>query len=268
MKINLVSKTNEASTFIRGGKPTGLLEVVGRIAATGNQAYAKDLQGIYSHYMGLRNVLLNTDGLGYEQVPGKPYYVYSVSPELHRLYVAACKDLGRPYYYDLKGVKRDTKTDAPYSDAPKPAETPTGTFIPFDDCFLATLILDAKDYSGGRECSWIDRKNLSKALGTYEDDNETLLSRKIGDLKQIYAAMVERAQKTGKPVCQRVGSDYGTVDASIVPGLKSLYTQWPAHDPAQSRYQESSSLWMVVAPSRDSVAFDSNEWNSSPVKPK
>lgn len=34
MKISLIRKANEASTFIRGGKPTGLFEVVARIAAT------------------------------------------------------------------------------------------------------------------------------------------------------------------------------------------------------------------------------------------
>ena len=252
-----------ASLMIRGGKPTGLFEVVGRIAAKGNQAYARDLQGIYSQYMGLRNVLFNTDGLGYEQVPGKPYYVYSVSPELHRSYVSACKDLGRPFYYDLKGMKRDTKTDAPYSDAPKPADT----YIPFDDCFLATLILDAEDHSGGRECSWIDRRNLAKALATYKDEEGTLLSRKISDLSQIYDKMVERAKETGKPVCQRVGGDYDTVDKNIVPGLKSLYTTWPPNGRG-ARAQKETSLWMVVAPSRDSVEFDSNEWNHFPVKSK
>lgn len=122
MKIHFVYNTNEASTFIRGNKPTGLFQVVDRIAATGNNARATDLQGIYSGYMALSNVLNNTDGLGKDQVSGKPYYIYSISPELHGNYVAACKDLGRPYYYDLKGVKRNTKTDTPYTLAGSPAE--------------------------------------------------------------------------------------------------------------------------------------------------
>lgn len=122
MKIKLVSKTNEATLMIRGGKATGLLEVVDRIANAKNQARAQDLQGIFSHYMALSNVLNNTDGITREQVPGKPYYIYRISPELHGNYVATCKDLKRPFYYDLKGVKRSTETDAPYTLAGRPVE--------------------------------------------------------------------------------------------------------------------------------------------------
>lgn len=31
------------------------------------------------------------------------------------------------------------------------------------------------------------------------------------------------------------------------------------------RVQQATSLWMCVAPSRDKVKFDDNEWNSRPV---
>lgn len=42
---------------------------------------------------------------------------------------------------------------------------------------------------------------------------------------------------------------------------------WPKHSP-DGRVQQATSLWMCVAPSRDKVEFDSNEWNSRPVKDK
>ena len=72
-------RVNEATLMIRGGKATGFLEVVDRIAKAKNQARAQDMQGIFSQYMALANVLTNTDGLTREQVPGKPYYIYSVN---------------------------------------------------------------------------------------------------------------------------------------------------------------------------------------------
>lgn len=67
-------RTNEAALMIRGGKATGLLKVVDRIAQAKNQARAQDMQGIFSHYMALSNVLLNTDGITREQ-PGA-FFVY------------------------------------------------------------------------------------------------------------------------------------------------------------------------------------------------
>ena len=78
---------NEATLMIRGGKPTGLLEVVGCIAQAKNKARAQNLQGIYSHYMALSQLLTNTAGIKRELVPGKPYYEYSITDDLYRQYM-------------------------------------------------------------------------------------------------------------------------------------------------------------------------------------
>ena len=259
-------KANEASLMIRGGKPTGLLEVVGRIAKAKNQARAKDMQGIFSGYMALSNVLLNTDGITREQVPGKPYYVYSVNDFLHSYYKDACRELGRGYY-ELDGKYVPGKKDSEPQKSqtpPAPAKKPEGTVIPFEQCFFATMILDAKDYSGGRECSWIDPKNLDHVLSTYEDEDGTLLSLKMRELGQKYDRLKEKCLADGKSKVARVGDDYGTVDPESIPGIKDYLEMWPKHSP-DGRVQQETSLWMCVAPSRDKVKFDSNEWNSRPV---
>lgn len=257
---------NEATLMIRGGKATGLLEVVDRIAQAKNQARAQDMQGIFSHYMALSNVLLNTDGITREQVPGKPYYVYSVNDFLHSYYKDACRELGRGYYeLDGKYVpgKKDSEPQKPQT-PPAPAKKPEGTVLPFEQCFFASMILDAKDYSGGRECSWIDPKKLDHVLATYEDDDGTPLSRKMGDLKQKYDRLKEKCLADGKSKVARVGEDYGTIDSESIPDIKDYLEMWPKHSP-DGRVQQATSLWMCVAPSRDKVKFDSNEWNSRPV---
>lgn len=260
---------NEATLMIRGGKPTGLLEVVDRIAKAKNNARAQDLQGIFSHYMALSNVLNNTDGLSREQVPGKPYYIYSVNDSLHSYYKDACRELGRGYY-ELDGKYVPGKNDSqPQKETPaaKPAAKPEGSVIPFEQCFFATLVLDAEDYSGGRECSWIDPKNLNHVLSTYvdKDDEETPLSRKMGDLHQIYDRLKEKCLADGKAKIARVGYDYDEIDPASVPGLTHYRDVWPKGGRG-ARVQNETSLWMCVAPSRDKVQFDDNEWNSRPVK--
>lgn len=258
-------RTNEATLMIRGGKATGLLEVVDRIAKAKNQARAQDMQGIFSHYMALSNVLLNTDGITREQVPGKPYYVYSVSSILHAYYRDACRKLGRGYY-ELDGKYVPGNNDLSGQQPPKaePAKQATGTVMPFEQCFFASMILDAKDYSGGRECSWIDPKNLNRVLAAYEDDDGTPLSRKMGDLKQKYDRLKEECLADGKSKVARVGKDYGTVDSDCIPDIEDYLEMWPKNS-GDGRVQEATSLWMCVAPSRDKVKFDSNEWNRRPV---
>ena len=134
----------------------------------------------------------------------------------------------------------------------------------FEQCFFASMILAAKDYSGGRECSWIDPKNLNRVLAAYEDDNGTLLSRKMGDLKQKYDRLKEKCLADGKPRVARVGEDYGTVDADCIPDIEDYLEMWPKNS-SDGRVQQATSLWMCVAHSRDKVKFDSNEWHSSPV---
>lgn len=255
---------NEATLMLRGGKATGLLEVVDRIAKEKNQARAQDMQGIFSHYMALSNVLLNTDGITREQVPGKPYYTYHVSDKLHSAYKDACNALGRGYYeLDGKYVpgKNSTSQHPPKAE---PAKQATGTVIPFEQCFFASMILDAKDYSGGRECSWIDPKKLNHVLAVYEDDDGTPLSRKMGDLKQKYDRLKEKCLADGKSKVIRVGKDYGTIDPESIPGIEDYLETWPRHSP-DGRVQQATSLWMCVALSRDKVKFDDNEWNSRPV---
>ena len=257
-------RTNEATLMIRGGKATGLLEVVDRIAQAKNNARAQDMQGIFSNYMALSNVLLNTDGITREQVPGKPYYTYHVSDKLYSAYKDACNELGRGYFeMDGKYVrgKNFTPLQPPKAD---PAKQATGTVMPFEQCFFAAMILDAKDYSGGRECSWIDPKKLNHVLATYEDGDGTPLSRKMGDLKQKYDLLKEKCLADGKSKVIRVGKDYGTIDPESIPGIEDYLEMWPKHSP-DGRVQEATSLWMCVAPSRDKVKFDSNEWHRSPV---
>lgn len=258
---------NEATLMIRGGRPTGLLEVVDRIAKAKNQARAQDMQGIFSHYMALYNVLLNTDGITREQAPGKPYYVYSVNDFLHSYYKDACRELGRGYY-ELDGKYVPGKNELSGKQPPKaePTKQATGTVMPFEQCFFATLILDAEDYSGGRECSWIDPKNLNHVLSVYvdKDDEETPLSRKMGDLKQMYDRLKEKCLADGKAKIARVGYDYDEIDPASVPGLTTYRDVWPKGGRG-ARVQNETSLWMCVAPSRDKVKFDDNEWHSRPV---
>lgn len=255
---------NEATLMIRGGKATGLLEVVDRIAQAKNNARAQDMQGIFSHYMALSNVLLNTDGITREQVPGKPYYTYHVSDKLYSAYKDACNELGRGYY-ELDGKYVRGKNFTPLQ-PPKagPAKKAIDTVMPFEQCFFASMILDAKDYSGGRECSWIDPKNLNRVLAAYEDDDGTPLSRKMGDLKQKYDRLKEKCLADGKSKVARVGKDYGTVDSDCIPDIEDYLEMWPKNS-SDGRVQQATSLWMCVAPSRDKVKFDSNEWHSSPV---
>lgn len=259
--------TNEASLMIRGGKATGLLEVVDRIAKAKNQARAQDMQGIFSHYMALSNVLTNTDGLTREQVPGKPYYIYSVNDFLHSYYKDACRELGRGYY-ELDGTyvpgKKDSEPEPPLK--AEPAKQATGTVMPFEQCFFAEMILDAEDYSGPRECSWIDPKKLNHALSVYmsDEDGVTPLSRKTGDLKQTYDRLKEKCLADGKAKATRVGYDYNAIDSASVPGLVHYRDVWPKGR-LGARVQNETYLWMCVAPSRDKVKFDDNSWNSSPV---
>ncbi len=262
MPFKITGATNEATLMIRGGKATGLLEVVDRIAQAKNNARAQDMQGIFSHYMALANVLNNTDGITREQVPGKPYYTYHVSDKLHSAYKDACNELGRGYYA-LDGKFVPGKSSTPQQ-PPKAEPVKQGAVMPFEQCFFASMILDAKDYSGGRECSWIDPKNLNHVLATYEDDDGTPLSRKMGDLKQKYDRLKEKCLADGKSKVTRVGEDYGTIDSESIPGIKDYLEMWPKHSP-DGRVQQATSLWMCVAPSRDKVKFDSNEWNSRPV---
>lgn len=250
MRINFIVQKNEASTLTRGGHPTKLFDVVELILKNGGSVRGKDLKPLFPQLPALYSLLKSEPGIIRDTAGAFP--TLSVSDDLYQRYVASCKEMNRPYY-DQKGVQQGA-----------PAKQATGAVMPFEQCFFASMILDAKDYSGGRECSWIDPKKLNHVLATYEDDDGTLLSRKMGDLKQKYDLLKEKCLADGKSKVIRVGKDYGTIDPESIPGIEDYLEMWPKHSP-DGRVQQATSLWMCVAPSRDKVKFDSNEWNRLPV---
>lgn len=259
------SSVNEASALIRGGKPTKLFAVVNTIASLGNKARSSDLTAHFVQPISFYSMLKDTPGITKDTSGTRP--IYSVTDDLYKQYVDACKQLGkRPW--SLEGTKQGS---APASSAPAkpaaPAAPVAGSVIPFEQCFFAEMVLDAEDYSGPRECSWIDPKNLNHVLSVYEDDEGTPLSRKMSDLKQKYDILKEKCLADGKAKIARVGEDYDTIDSSSVPGLTHYRDVWPKGGRG-ARVQRETSLWMCVAPSRDKVEFDDNEWHSRPVKDK
>lgn len=253
---------NEATLMIRGGKPTGLLEVVGRIAQAKNKARAQNLQGIYSHYMALSQLLTNTAGIKRELVLGKPYYEYSVTDDLYRQYMDACKAL-KLDYYTLDGQLVRNGPSKP-AEPPKPATSPnTGACIPFEQCFYAKCWPDAEDYDGDPEYSWIKPGDLKKTLGYFDpegdiwDDDKSydgFLDRYMPDLKAAYEKAVKEYAATGKAKAIEVGSSYDRVPKDLVPGLTTLYTVWPRPEARGARYQRECSLYMAIGP-RDKFKF-------------
>ena len=253
---------NEATLMIRGGKPTGLLDVVDRIAQAKNKARAQNLQGIYSHYMALSQLLTNTAGIKRELVPGKPYYEYSVTDDLYRQYVDACKAL-KLDYYTLDGQLVRNAPSKP-AEPPKPAaSSSTGACIPFEQCFYAKCWPDAEDYGGDPEYSWIKPGDLKKALeyfdpeGAIWDDDKSyngFLDRYMPDLKAAYDKAIKEYAATGKAKAIEVGNSYDRVPKDLVPGLTTLYTVWPWPEARGARYQRECSLYMAIGP-RDKFKF-------------
>lgn len=253
MKIHVGSKINEAALMIRGGKATKLFEIVNTIAELKNHARSSDLVSLFSQPLGFYTIAKSTPGIKRTVEGKRPFY--SVTNELYQQYVDACKQLG---------IKPVPLYDSPSQPASQKASD-AGSVIPFEQCFFAEMVLDAEDYSGPRECSWIDPKNLNHVLSVYEDYEGTPLSRRLGDLKQLYETLKESFLKDGQPRVARVGEDYDTIDAASVPGLKTYQEVWPKGGRG-ARVQKETSLCMCVAASRDKVAFDDNEWNSCPIK--
>ncbi len=254
-------RTNEASALIRGGKPTKLFSVVNTIASLGNKARATDLTAHFVQPPGFYLMYQSTPGIIKDTSGGRPFY--SVTDDLYKQYVDACKQLGKTPW-SLDGTKQGS---SPASPVPKePAKQATGTVMPFEQCFFAEMVLDAEDYSGPRECSWIDPRNLNHVLSVYvdKDDEETPLSRKVGDLKQIYDRLKEKCLADGKAKIACVGYDYDEIDRASVPGLTTYREVWPKGGRG-ARVQNETHLWMCVAPSRDKVKFDDNEWHGRPV---
>lgn len=182
-------------------------------------------------------------------------------------------DFGKQEYRKTKELL-DSAAPVKKSEAPvkkieredKPVSTGK-SLMPFEECFFATLVLDAEDYSGGRECSWVSPQNVRKVLDTYEDkeDGEPL-SKHMNKLREIYEKLANKVKSGELPnAVACLGYDYDTVSKEWVPDLKDLYDVWPKGGRG-ARVQRETSLWMCVAPSRKAVVFDDNEWNSRPVK--
>ena len=152
---------------------------------------------------------------------------------------------------------------------PAPKENNSSTkIIPFEQCFLAELILDAEDYQGPRECCWIKPSDLNEVLRTYvtPDEEENL---NINDLKEKYEKAKNKILNgETKYGCMRmrVGEDYGEISSSCVPDLKHYLSSWPGGT-RDSRTQRETTLWMCVAPSRDFFKFNDDSWSNYPVVP-
>lgn len=192
---------------------------------------------------------------------------------------------GRKFIYSLtpfgmKQIERIKKAmdakhipyDEPRSNVknePASKENNSSTKImPFEQCFLAELILDAEDYQGPRECCWIKPSDLNEVLRTYVtiDDEEKL---NINELKEKYEKAKNKILNgETKYGCMRmrIGEDYGEIPSSCVPGLKHYLRSWPGGT-RDSRTQRETTLWMCVAPSRDFFKIDDNSWNNYPVVP-
>ena len=261
MKIRVrEAAVHEASALIKGDKPTKLFAVVNTIASLGNKARSSDLTVHFVRPISFYSMLKATPGIIKNTSGTRP--IYSVSDDLYKQYVDACKQLGkRPW--SLEGTRQGS---TPVSPAPaKPAAPAAGSVIPFDQCFFAEMELDAEDYSGPRECSWIDPKNLNHVLSVYEDKEDTPLSRKLGDLKQLYETLKEGFLKDGQPRVAFVGDDYDTIDSGSVPGLTHYRDVWPKGGRG-ARVQKETSLCICAAASRDKVVFDRNDWHSCPIE--
>lgn len=242
--------------LIRGGKGTNTFKIMNYIVQQGGEARTMDIAHTFLNGNGQNAITIlrdkNSEYFRQRKEGNKSFWSLS--------------DFGKQEYRKAKEllgseapVKKVEKEDKPVS---------TGkSIMSFEECFFATLILDAEDYSGGRECSWVSPQNVRKVLDTYEDDNnEEPLSKNMNKLKEIYEKLANKVKSGELPnAVAYLGFDYDTISKELVPDLKHLYEEWPKGGRG-SRVQRQTSLWMCVAPSRKAVVFDSNEWNRRPVK--
>lgn len=249
--------------LIRGGKGTNTFKIMNYIVQQGGEARTMDIAHTYLNGNGQNAITIlrdkNSEYFHQRKEGNKSFW--------------SLTDFGKQEYRKAKelldGAAPAKKVEAPVKKVEKEVKPVSSgkSIMPFEECFFATLILDAEDYSGGRECSWVSPQNVRKVLDTYEDkDDGEPLSNNMSKLREIYAKLANRVKSGELPnAVAYLGSDYDTVSKEWVPDLKDLYDVWPKGGRG-ARVQRETGLWMCVAPSRKAVVFDDNEWNSRPVK--
>lgn len=249
--------------LIRGGKGTNTFKIMDYIVKQGGEARTMDIA----------HTLLNGNGMNTITILRDKNSEYFVKRKEGNKTFWSLSDFGKQEYRKAKellgGETPVKKSEAPVKKIEredKPVSTGKSV-MPFEECFFATLVLDAEDYSGGRECSWVSPKNVRNVLDTYVDDEESEpLSKNMSKLREKYEKLANKVKSGELPnAVAYLGSDYDEVDKEWVPDLKDLYDVWPRNGRG-ARVQRETSLWMCVAPSRKVVEFDSDEWNSRPVK--
>lgn len=240
--------------LIRGGSATNTYRIMDYIVKKGGEARTMDIAHALLYGNGQNAITIlrdkNSEFFVQRKEGNKSYWTLS--------------DFGKAEYRKATEIlnNRDLK-NKPHIES-KPKEK---TVMPFEECFFATLVLDAEDYSGGRECSWVSPQNVRNVLDTYVDDEDSEpLSKNMNKLREKYEKLAAKVKEGILPnAVAYLGSDYDEVSKEWVPDLKDLYDVWPKGGRG-ARVQRETSLWMCVAPSRKDVEFDSNEWNSRPVK--
>ena len=243
--------------LIRGGKGTNTFKIMDYIVQQGGgEARTMDIARTFLNGNGQNAITIlrdkNSEFFRQRKEGNKSFWSLS--------------DFGKQEYRKAKELLGSETPAKKIEKEVKPVSTGKSV-MPFEECFFATLILDAEDYSGGRECSWVSPKNVRNVLDTYVDDDESEpLSKNMNKLREKYEKLANRVKSGELPnAVAYLGSDYDEVDKEWVPDLKDLYDVWPRNGRG-ARVQRETSLWMCVAPSRKVVEFDSNEWNSRPVK--
>lgn len=117
MHINFIARQNEATALTRGGRPTRLFDVVDLILKNGGTVRGRDLKPLFPQPPALYSLLKSEPGILRDTTGAFP--TLSVSDDLYQRYVAACKEMNRPYY-DQKGTQQGTPAGTPA--APEPAQ--------------------------------------------------------------------------------------------------------------------------------------------------
>lgn len=125
MHVNFIVQQNEASTLTRGGRPTKLFDVVDLILKNGGVVRGKDLKPLFPQLPALYSLLKSEPGILRDTTGA--FTTLSVSDDLYQRYVAACKEMNRPYY-DQKGVQQGAPAGTPAT--PAPAQEPAASEEP------------------------------------------------------------------------------------------------------------------------------------------
>jgi hypothetical protein len=128
-KIHLVTSKDEASVLVRGGRPAKLFEIVDYIMKNGGKCRGKDLHQFFTRPQVLYSTLRNASGIIRDTSGSFP--ALTITDDLKKDYIAACKELGRtPAGEAPTPKKRADKYDLP--PFPNTADT-SATFSYFDD---------------------------------------------------------------------------------------------------------------------------------------